>query len=179
MLRDETVSTPAGGTWNVTACNVSMGTADGAVFGDKCVIEPDGALDRCGALCDSNGHCTGHFPCAANVAMSAAGHVIVGFNGEGWGGGQANQWLHYDGATGLFLGQFGTVNGLHDLPQSSFDYVGGGYASPGTAGNSFGAILVRAPTVEDDGSEALYLYHNDESVSEKTMPSETGSHSTF
>ena len=97
--------------------------------------------------------------------------VIVGFNGEGWRGGQANQWLHYDGATGLFLGQFGTVNGVHDLPHSSFDYVGGGYATPGSAGNSFGAILVQVPgdgadatAVPSIASDALYLYHNDESV---------------
>ncbi len=94
-----------GGSWNVTTCNISMDTPDGAIFGDYCVREPDGALDRCGAICDGTGHCTGHFPCAANVAMSVAGHVIVGFNGEGWRGGQANQWLHYDGVTGLFLGQ--------------------------------------------------------------------------
>jgi hypothetical protein len=76
------------------------------------VREPDGALDRCGAICDATGHCTGHFPCAANVAMSAAGHVIVGFNGEGWRGGQANQWLHYDGVTGLFLGQVRLVSSV-------------------------------------------------------------------
>ena len=138
-----------GGVWKTASCNVSMQTSDGAVFGDTCVVEPDGSLDRCG----------GHFPCAANVAMTAAGHVIVGFNGEGWKGGQANQWLHYDGVTGLFLGQFGTVNGCYDLPGSDFDYVGGGYASPGGAGNSFGAELVTGA----DG--AVYLYHNDESVS--------------
>jgi hypothetical protein len=68
----------------------SRSQADGAFFGDTCVSEPNGSLDRCG----------GHFPCAANVAMSAAGHVVVGFNGEGWHGGQASQWLHYDGVTG-------------------------------------------------------------------------------
>ena len=90
--------------------------------------------------------------------MSMAGQVVVGFNGEGWRGHQANQWLHFDGVTGLFLGQFGTVNGAHDLPGSDFDYVAGGYATPGGAGNSFGANLVTGT----DGE--VYLYHNDESV---------------
>ena len=45
--------------------------------------------------------------------------------------------------------------------------MGGGYASPGTAGNSFGAILVRVPATEGsegDEGDAVYLYHNDESV---------------
>ena len=155
-----------GGHWNVSACNISMETTDGAVFGDTCVHHPDGALDRCGAICDASGKCSGHFPCAANVAMSAAGHVVVGFNGEGWRGGQASQWLHYDGVTGLFLGQFGTVNGVHDLPHSEFDYAGGGYATPGSAGNSFGAILVSVPAADAAGGigDAVYLYHNDESV---------------
>lgn len=161
-----------GGRWNASACNVSMETGDGAVFGDTCVNHPDGALDRCGAVCDASGKCSGHFPCAANVAMSAAGHVVVGFNGEGWRGGQASQWLHYDGVTGLFLGQFGTVNGVHDLAHSKFDYAGGGYATPGSAGNAFGAILVSVPasTAGEGGGvgagegDAVYLYHNDESV---------------
>jgi hypothetical protein len=58
----------------------------------------------------------------------------------------------------LFLGQFGTVNGVHDLPGSKWDYVSGGYATPGSAGNSFGATMVKAA----DG--AVYIYHNDESV---------------
>ena len=48
-----------GGNWTVSDCNISMETADGAVFGDSCVREPDGSLDRCGALCmvrDAQGH---------------------------------------------------------------------------------------------------------------------------
>ena len=94
--------------------------------------------------------------------------MVVGFNGEGWRSGQATQWLHYDGATGLFLGRFGTVNGVHDLPHSAFDYAGGGYATPGSAGNSFGAILVSVPAADADGTggagDAIYFYHNDESV---------------
>jgi len=117
---------------------------DNATFVNICVSEPDGSLDRCG----------GHFPCAANVAMTAKGHVVYGFNGEGWRGHQANQWLHFDGITGLFLGQFGTVNGI-----SSTEYVSRGYAIPGAAGNAFAGTLVTLP---DDGE--VYLYHNDESV---------------
>lgn len=146
-----------GGLWNITDCNVSTHTPDGAIFGDVCITEPDGSLDRCGAVCDQDGHCVGHFPCTASLAMTVAGQVIVGFNGEGWHNGEANQWLHYDGVTGLFLGQFGTVNNAHDL-SPKFDYAGGGYALPGAAGNAFGANLVSGP----DGK--VYLYHNDESA---------------
>jgi hypothetical protein len=62
------------------------------------------------------------------------------------------------------ISQFGTVNGLHDLSDSEFDYVGGGYASPGTAGNSFGAILVHIPNANGTEDGAIHLYHNDESV---------------
>ena len=146
-----------GGKWNVSTCNVSTETPDGAIFADSCINEPDGSLDRCGAICDASGHCTGHFPCAASVAMSTAGHVVVGFNGEGWHGGQANQWLHYDGATGLFLGQFGTVNGARDVSKA-FDYVGGGYSLPGAAGNSFAATMVKGP----DGAVYMYVVESNE-----------------
>jgi hypothetical protein len=52
----------------------------------------------------------------------------------------------------LFIGQFGTVNGVHD-PR----YKDAGWAAPGCAGNSFAATLVTTKA-------GVFLYHNDESV---------------
>jgi hypothetical protein len=134
-----------GGVWETTQCNISMENAgdDSQIFTDTCIVDPDGSIDRCG----------GHFPCAANKAMTVKGHLIYGFNGEGWHGAQANQWLHYDAITGLFLGQFGTVNGIHESK-----YSDDGWAAPGAAGNAFSCTLVT--TTSGD----VYLYHNDESA---------------
>lgn len=131
--------------WETTQCNISMENAgdDSQIFTDTCIVDPDGSIDRCG----------GHFPCAANKAMTVKGHLIYGFNGEGWNGAQANQWLHYDAITGLFLGQFGTVNGIHESK-----YSDDGWAAPGAAGNAFSCTLVT--TTSGD----VYLYHNDESA---------------
>lgn len=100
------------------------------MFLDTCIVDPDGSLDRCG----------GHFPCAANKAMAAEGQIVYGFNGEGWGGGQANQFLHFDAATGLFVTQFGTANCFLNDPA----YADAGWAAPGAAGNSFSGTLVTA-----------------------------------
>ena len=125
-------------------CNVSMNNngTHSQIFLDTCIVDPDGSLDRCG----------GHFPCAANVALTTGQNVIYGFNGEGWDGGQANQWLHFDALSGLFIGQFGTVNGIRD-PR----YRAAAWAAPGCAGNSFAATLVTTKS-------GVFLYHNDESV---------------
>eukprot|EP00041_Stephanoeca_diplocostata_P034997 m.1216526 g.1216526 ORF g.1216526 m.1216526 type:complete len:1148 (+) comp24614_c0_seq3:114-3557(+) len=129
-----------GGVWTTAACNKTAGRQ---IFEDICVVSPNGDLDRCG----------GHFPCGANNALTAKGSVIYGFNGEGWKQGQANQWLHFDALSGLFIGQFGTANRVQD-PK----YDAGGYALPGAAGNSFSGKLITRP----DGN--VYLYHNDESA---------------
>jgi hypothetical protein len=134
-----------GGNWSEgtgahkAQCNVSMENngSNSQVFADTCIVEPDGSLDRCG----------GHFPCAANVALTSGKDVIYGFNGEGWNGGQANQWLHFDALSGLFIGQFGTVNGIHDSR-----YTDAGWAAPGCAGNSFSATLVTTPKVAMGGN---------------------------
>jgi hypothetical protein len=140
-----------GGNWSDAAqgahkqtCNISMQNngSNSQTFVDTCIVDADGSLDRCG----------GHFPCAANVALTSGKDVIYGFNGEGWDGGQANQWLHFDALSGLFIGQFGTVNGVHD-PR----YKDAGWAAPGCAGNSFAATLVTTKA-------GVFLYHNDESV---------------
>ena len=148
---DEWVWTASpGGNWSdpigahKVKCNVSMDNngSHSMVFEDTCIVDPDGSLDRCG----------GHFPCAANVALTSGQDVIYGFNGEGWDGGQANQWLHFDALSGLFIGQFGTVNGIHDRR-----YTDAGWAAPGAAGNAFSSTLVTTST-------GVYLYHNDESV---------------
>eukprot|EP00040_Diaphanoeca_grandis_P029419 m.172337 g.172337 ORF g.172337 m.172337 type:complete len:294 (-) comp31681_c2_seq1:125-1006(-) len=169
VVVDEWVWTASpGGNWSdghVISCNITMGFTNTAhvaspsisrfqkfepqptqVFEDQCVVDPDGSLDRCG----------GHFPCAANVALVSGRHVVYGFNGEGWHGAQANQWLHFDALSGLFIGQFGTVNGIHD-PR----YTSEGWSAPGAAGNSFAATLVN---VTVGVTTVTYLYHNDESV---------------
>jgi len=84
---------------------------------------------------------------AGNTVRTSGRHIVYGYHGEAWNGGQANQWLHfYD--NGLFIGQFGrpvypAANRTSSLPES--------------AGNAFSPELVTV-----DGR--LYLWHNDESV---------------
>lgn len=84
---------------------------------------------------------------AGNTVMTAGEHIVFGYHGEAWNGGQANQWLHFH-ESGLFIGQFGRPvyvarNRLDALPES--------------AGNAF------TPTLVEVGGQ-LYLWHNDESV---------------
>lgn len=139
-----------GGAWNVSNCLDTVD--DGAVFNNLCVNEPDGSLDRCG----------GHYPCAGSQAMVIGQDVIKGFNGEGWQSGQAHQYLHFDGETGLLIGHFGRPNQwtkLYAAAKGSYreHYVQGGYDVPGIAGNDFSPSLVNTST------DQVYLYHNDES----------------
>jgi len=83
----------------------------------------------------------------ASIAVTLGRHIIYGYHGEGWNGGEANQWLHfYD--NGLFIGQFG----VPQYPSQTKDD-----APPGAAGNSFCPQLVQV-------SGRTYLWHNDESV---------------
>jgi hypothetical protein len=86
-----------------------------------------------------------HYP-GSIVAVEGA-HIIAGYHGEGWNGGQANQWFHYH-ASGLFVGQFG----VPVYPSTNQNK-----AQPGAAGNAFSFAMVRA-------GDALTLWHNDESV---------------
>ncbi len=83
----------------------------------------------------------------ANVVTVARRHIVAGYHGEGWNGGQAGQWLHFLD-NGLFVGQFGKpvypANNISD-------------ARPESAGNAFSPHLI-----DVDGQ--LYLWHNDESV---------------
>lgn len=84
-----------------------------------------------------------------NVALAAGRNIVYGFHGEGWRGGEANQFLHfYD--DGLFIGQFG--NPWIPRTQTERDS-----SLPATAGNAFSPQLV-----EVHGK--LYLWHNDESA---------------
>jgi hypothetical protein len=73
--------------------------------------------------------------------------VIYGYHGEGWNGGQANQWLHFL-ANGLFVGQFGRPV----YPKNNKTA-----ALAECAGNAFSPQLVSI-------KGQLYLWHNDESV---------------
>lgn len=82
-----------------------------------------------------------------SIAVTSGRHIIYGYHGEGWNGGQANQWLHFD-ADGLFIGQFG----VPDYPRNNEVN-----ALPAAAGNSFSPQLVAVDS-------HLYLWHNDESV---------------
>jgi len=75
--------------------------------------------------------------------------------GEFWEDAEANQFLHFHGGTGLFIGQFGVPN-KRDT-NSSYPL----YIVPGQAGNAFSPSLARA--TDPSGAPALYLYHNDES----------------
>ena len=80
--------------------------------------------------------------------MTSDRHIIYGYHGEAWRGGQANQWVHYYD-NGLFVGQFG----LPWVPGKSRDI----FAPAEAAGNAFSAQLVSV------GGE-IYLWHNDESA---------------
>jgi hypothetical protein len=82
-----------------------------------------------------------------SIAVTLGRHIIYGYHGEGWNGGEANQWLHfYD--NGLFIGQFG----IPQYPPKTKDD-----APAGAAGNSFCPQLVQV-------NGRLYLWHNDENV---------------
>lgn len=80
--------------------------------------------------------------------------VIFGFHGEFWMDAEANQFLHFHGPTGLFIGQFGVPN----KRETNYSYPV--YLIPGQAGNSFSPAIARAN--DADGQSALFLYHNDE-----------------
>jgi hypothetical protein len=82
-----------------------------------------------------------------NVVMSAAGQVIYGYHGEGWNGGQADQWLHFTDS-GLYVGRFG---------RAVYPSTNRTEARPESAGNAFSPQLVTV-----DGT--VYLWHNDEAV---------------
>jgi len=82
-----------------------------------------------------------------NRVVTSGRHIVYGYHGEAWNGGQANQWMHFLD-NGLFIGQFGRPN-----------YPGNNrtFARPETAGNAFSPQLVKKNGV-------LYLWHNDEGV---------------
>lgn len=85
-------------------------------------------------------------PAYAGMQLTALGDQIVyNYHGEGWQGGQANQFLHWY-RDGLFVGQFG-VPDLRALPPGA----------AGMAGNSFSIQLVQA-------KGQTYLWHNDENA---------------
>jgi hypothetical protein len=84
---------------------------------------------------------------AGNRVIALGDQIVYGYHGEGWNGGQADQWMHYLD-DGLFVGQFGEpVYPAHNKLS----------ADPGAAGNAFSPQLVLA-------NGELYLWHNDESV---------------
>ena len=83
-----------------------------------------------------------------NVVTVSGTQVVFGYHGEGWRGGEADQWLHFSD-DGLFVGQFGTPG----LPNPASQR---GEAVAGFAGNAFSPQLVTV-----DGQ--VYLWHNDES----------------
>jgi hypothetical protein len=84
---------------------------------------------------------------AGNAVLTAGPHIIFGYHGEAWNGGQADQWVHYLD-NGLFVGQFGRPVYPAENKLS---------AQPGSAGNAFSPQLVEV-------NRQLYLWHNDESV---------------
>ncbi len=107
-------------------------------------------------LTDTNGMITNktgifdistNVPYAGNTVMARGKAIIYGYHGEFWGGGQANQWLHFH-ENGLFVNQFGTPN---TGPSAGLTFP------PGAAGNTFSPTLVVY-------SNQLYLYHNDENA---------------
>ena len=87
---------------------------------------------------------------AASCAMTLGDLIVYGFFGEMWQNGEANQFLVFL-TSGLFVGQFGTLNFPDANPL---------YGLPGAAGNSFSPALVRV----GDNSSSLFLFHNDESA---------------
>jgi hypothetical protein len=87
---------------------------------------------------------------AASYAMTLGDLIVYGFFGEMWQNGEANQFLVFL-TSGLFVGQFGTLNFPDTNPL---------YGLPGAAGNSFSPTLVRV----GDNSSSFFLFHNDESA---------------
>jgi hypothetical protein len=84
---------------------------------------------------------------AGNLVAAAGRHIIYGYHGEGWNGGQAGQWMHYLD-DGLFIGQFG---------QPVYPGINKRTALPESAGNAFSPQLVTV-------NGRIYLWTNDESV---------------
>jgi len=82
-----------------------------------------------------------------SIVTVAGTHIIYGYHGEAWNGGQADQWMHYRD-DGLFIGQFGAP--VYPA-QNRID------AQAGAAGNAFSPQLVSV-------NGRLYLWHNDEGV---------------
>ncbi|HTV51517.1 MAG TPA: hypothetical protein VME21_10025 [Steroidobacteraceae bacterium] len=82
-----------------------------------------------------------------SVVLTLGREIIYGYHGEGWNGGEANQWLHFRD-DGLFVGQFG------EPVYAATNKVS---AAAGRAGNAFSAQLVSV-------HGRVYLWHNDESV---------------
>lgn len=81
-------------------------------------------------------------------ALVTGRHIIWGYHGEYWQGGQTNKYTHvYD--DGLMVNTFGTTTG------AQVEKV----CPPGMAGNSFAMTLI---TDESSGGDRAYLYHNDE-----------------
>jgi len=112
---------------------------------------------------------------AASYAVTAGNLIIYDFYGEGedgaerimrresgkasharparptpagWQKGEASQWVMFDAATGLFLGQFGITNTVD---------AGLVFSVPGVAGNAMTCTLLW------DGGATAQLFHNDES----------------
>lgn len=89
----------------------------------------------------------GNFDTAVNYGgfqEVVLGHnIITEFHGEGYQGGQANQFMHYND-DGLMIGELGVPN------------IVGHFFIQGSAGNSFSPSLVQV-------GSSLYLYMNDES----------------
>lgn len=84
----------------------------------------------------------------ANIVTVTGRNIVFGYHGEGWHGGEADQWLHFHD-DGLFVGQFGTFG----IPRPAHQHQN---APAGFAGNAFTPQLV---TVNGQ----VYLWHNDES----------------
>ncbi len=111
-------------------------TSQWKVDGKGGVVSRDGSFD--------SGH-GGDYP--ANMVVASGSSIIYGYHGEGWNGGQADQWMHFH-ESGLFLGQFGD-------PVYPDDNIT--FPKPAAAGNAF------CPSLVTVGGK-LYLWHNDESV---------------
>ncbi|MBC7508221.1 MAG: hypothetical protein H7320_05645, partial [Ferruginibacter sp.] len=84
---------------------------------------------------------------AGGPALIAGDNIFWGYHGEFWKQSQTNKWNHFDGNTGLFVGQFGVLTS--DYPNEE--------AFAGGAGNVLNGTLVEVKGI-------TYLYHNDESV---------------
>lgn len=101
---------------------------------------PTGALDGKGSYDIGN-----NVEYAGNIATTAGRHIVYGYHGEFWGGGQASQWMHfYD--NGLVVGQFG---------ETTVGRVASEGVLAGTAGNGLSPILLTQ-------NGETYLWSNDE-----------------